>query len=367
MASLTTELENRLKEGGWSKIRQGRHNIWQHPNGAIHTISTTMRDVGVDRKRAFREIAHKEVDPQRCSRVPRIIIQEPTMPSHPLPTTPVLPAVSAILETSGPTKPTENDKWYVCMRRWREHRRIKRHELAKGMVPFLWTSATVKAVEVGGSGISEEEMDQWKLATKCGDFMDALEIPYISTPTYRQPPAVKVGPPSVTLVAEQPSTPQVNPTPVLEKAPAPELKKQPLMTGAEIRETRIAIGATQQAVAKAALIPQSRLSRVESGQTEFSPAEFDRWFDTINTLGQPALVPTEAADGPVDECSSAHPVVEALDTRRLTALVLGDTTTRAVSIAALVRILNNPRLTDDEVVKFASDGCTSLARTLLFG
>lgn len=59
--TLHTHLQNRLKAGGWTQIRQGRrHELWGHPNGSVFTLSVNARDTGRKRANYEKEIEQKE-------------------------------------------------------------------------------------------------------------------------------------------------------------------------------------------------------------------------------------------------------------------------------------------------------------------
>lgn len=60
--NLRSEIINRLKEGGWTKSREGaNHTIWAHPNGATYPLAHhPIRDNGDHRLRVLKSIEKKE-------------------------------------------------------------------------------------------------------------------------------------------------------------------------------------------------------------------------------------------------------------------------------------------------------------------
>lgn len=60
MASLVAEITQRLITGGWTKIREGAHPVWAHPNGARISVPTTVKDTGRRKLNYFKQIERGE-------------------------------------------------------------------------------------------------------------------------------------------------------------------------------------------------------------------------------------------------------------------------------------------------------------------
>lgn len=59
--NLTTELQRRLKDGGWSLARHGgSHNVWTHPNGATYPLPHRLRETAHMKANCLKSIEAKE-------------------------------------------------------------------------------------------------------------------------------------------------------------------------------------------------------------------------------------------------------------------------------------------------------------------
>jgi anti-repressor protein len=59
---IKTQLQQRLKDGGWTLQRHGKHEVWTLPDGQTMTLGTTMRDVSHKRANYLKQI-------ERCEQV----------------------------------------------------------------------------------------------------------------------------------------------------------------------------------------------------------------------------------------------------------------------------------------------------------
>ena len=397
MSSLTTDLENRLKQGGWKLIRVGKHRTWEHPNGAVHSVSTTLRDIGVDRKRAMREIAHKEVDPTRCSRVPHVTIQEPTMPVF-IPPSPRLPALD-ITSTLTPQRPTADAKWNLCMKRWREHCRIKRHDLAASMAPFVWSASVVKSVELGCLTLTKEEFTHWVRVTRAEEYMKDVVVPFadgadhpaVAARMPRPKPSAPIKPEARTSATPSPASPPEppkSPEVPVSAAPSSSFSAERMALADELANLRIGVKLHQKQWAPLLGMLPIRVSLIERGKVDPTPEEIAAWRAAEHdlrtrvtarkgrALRQPrtGLIPTPhlllPTSAPVaSETPAPSPAATSSDAivfkRTLAPAALAQIATREDGIQLLTRMLQNPRLSDAEVVEFTTQGCDALARILL--
>lgn len=59
--NLETYLKKRLQDGGWEMARlNGKHTVWQHPNGSIYILPHRMSDTGHRRINALKAIQKLE-------------------------------------------------------------------------------------------------------------------------------------------------------------------------------------------------------------------------------------------------------------------------------------------------------------------
>ena len=139
MATLVEAIEERLKAGGWFLVRESKHKIYRHPNGATHVVPRRISDTAKWRRsKPFAEIEAKEQDPLASGRNTRIIPQEPTMAepvAAPVPVpTPCVPQAKKV------------KRWFETISRRRMDAGKTRADLA---TVLQWTTTQVKKLERG--------------------------------------------------------------------------------------------------------------------------------------------------------------------------------------------------------------------------
>lgn len=361
MSDLTTDLHHRLIKGGWTLKRRGKHRVYEHSNGAVHVVSTTVKDIGVDRKRAMKEIAAKEKDPRRCSRIPLVIDQE-----APVPTPSPSPSPS-LLPTSAPTSDVPTKRagqpfvWFSWVRSQREFLRMKRADLAAKMAPFIWTSSTVRAIETGKLMFGKSELAHWAEVVEADIAREAKG----TIPTLLDDDST---------VLARTRKPAVLHVPATVEPQAPGTCSSTLPAWAVyLRARRVEANLSQGGLGAKVGVSQSRISRAEAGRPVLTQEEWDRIkkalyipFDAPEVRVVPVLptTPTEASgagEEPVT-CSEALPQVDT----RVESTVCGQHD-RQHDIDMVVRLLSNPRLTDREVADLACDLRNKVIETLIGG
>ena len=335
MGSLQRDVEDRLISGGWSLVRNSKHRVWRHPNGATFCTSTTRRDLGCDRERSFKEIAKKEEDPRYASRIPIVIIQEPSMPTAP--TTPPAETIAPILTPAGGAKALTHEfktywGWMLAMR---ELRRIKRADLAAKMRPWRWSSSTVKALETGRMTLTEGELTLWRVIMQPSDQWGHIVIPTVPDDD----------PSAACRAPLPPAAPVVQPEEFTD-APAPS---QPLDTLRAIREAQ---SRTQEHVAGVLGISTNYYNQMERGHRPFPEALVDRWEKDFGRPLPPSVVRSKAT---------------ALRKTRATPAPKAPVAQETPVLQEILDMLNNPRLSKEEVDAYLGRVRAELQAALLTG
>lgn len=154
-SSAAARVTARLKDGGWSLARTGKHQIWKHPNGATYPLSTTMHEGGRAIPNAFAQITRYEKF-------------GPGRPTPGAPTTRNLgnlaltvleePAETALPETPlAVPEPQNGGEW---LRTQREAAGLSRSDVADLMVDAFpgFNTSTIFAIESEGRSLSTEEL-----------------------------------------------------------------------------------------------------------------------------------------------------------------------------------------------------------------
>ena len=146
--NIVTFFQNRLRDGGWERIRKGAHEIWRHPNGATHALSITMHD-GPLKKQMLHDIEKAERGPA---------IQEEAM---------VQPVSVAVMEQplecplgacDAPLEPMDMAEW---MKVTRTATSLSATDLADLMTTFGWKKATVGNIENKLRRVTNAEFTEW--------------------------------------------------------------------------------------------------------------------------------------------------------------------------------------------------------------
>ena len=158
MANLVKELRLRLQEGGWHEKRHsGDAEVWEHPNGAIYPLGTTLKDQGRTKANALAAILRLERDGNPLT-LRRRGISAPALPD---PVTPeVKPKTRLVSPEPAPAVKPPTPTWFEWVRGIREASGLSPEDLADMMGDGATTSV-VRRLELGIRTFSRDEFTSW--------------------------------------------------------------------------------------------------------------------------------------------------------------------------------------------------------------
>lgn len=177
MADLLRDIRARLIEGGWSERKSGKSEVWEHPNGAIYPVGTTLRDAGRTRANSMAAIARLERvgNPLLLHRAQLAPV---SMPPAPALEAPKKPKAKVLHVVKVPEPTPVRAEWFTWVKETREANNISPDDLAALMGEGT-TGAMIRKTETGTRRFGPEEFTRW-LAVFDVTVPAGMEVPMAS-------------------------------------------------------------------------------------------------------------------------------------------------------------------------------------------